>query len=176
MNELCFPKYFIYLAIDSAGQSKINISSNPRVDAYFLSQYGYHEMYIVQPPQPIWVAEIVLIKLSQISSLLSPTKFQKLSSSLIKELYPLKQLTIQRHDISELSLQEFELSDIGSLLWGRSLLGTEIPELIKSNGIDLPGPLKTGCNTYICNPKIQREAASNYRYSGAAFLQAMWGK
>jgi competence protein ComFA len=165
------PKYFFYLAMGSDGLSKINISSNPRVDAYFLGQHGFHEMHILQPPQSIWVAEIVLKKLSQISDIFTPTKFLKLSSSLIKEITPLKQLTMQQHDINELSLQEFDPPDIGPLLCGRSLLGTEIPELIRSNGIDLPWDPEDWLQYLYLQSQVKREAAVSIDCLGLPFCK-----
>jgi competence protein ComFA len=155
---LLSPKYFIYMAVGAEGKSKLNISSSPRVDAYYLSQYNYNEMDILQPPQPIWIAEIILQKLSA-TSIDHPVRFMKLASSLLKELLPQKKLTMECHNIHELKLSEFNPPDIESLLWGRSLLGTEIPELLRVNGFDLPWDPEDWLQYSYLKSKVKREAA-----------------
>jgi competence protein ComFA len=131
------PKYYLYLALGSAVPDRIEISSNPRVDACLLEDWGYREMRIIQPPLPIWAAERVLAKVHSYPAVGNPSKFLKTTAQLIAENSPVKarQVTVQHHIIHELRLAEFDPPAIESLFWGRSLLGTEVIELLKNNGL-----------------------------------------
>lgn len=153
------PKYFLYLAVGAAGQTRVDISSNPRLDAFLLHFDSFHEMYILQPPQPIWIAELLLEKLRSQAAAVIPARFQKLASGLLKELLPQRRLTMQRHDIEELRLAEFDPPAMESLLNGRSLLGAEIPELLRANGINPPWDPEDWLQYLYLQSRVKREAA-----------------
>jgi competence protein ComFA len=155
---LLSPKYYLYLATNSQGQIKFEISSNPRVDAFILEQEGYHEMHLLQPPQPIWIAELVLAKLRKLPNL-ELKKFLKIAPRLINEVYPQKKITLNRQLTSELKVTEFDPPKIEPLFRGRSLLGTEVPELLSSNGFSLPWDPELWLQYLYLNSKIQRQAA-----------------
>jgi Superfamily II DNA/RNA helicase required for DNA uptake (late competence protein) len=168
---LLSPKYFFYLAIDAAGQGKVDMSSNPRVDAFLLSQQRYYEIYILRPPQPIWIMEIVLPQLRRSLIAFVPAKFHKLASTLIREIQPQRKLTMQRHNIEELKLAEFDPPAIGPLLWGRSLLETEIVELLSANGQEVPWDPEDWLQYLYLQSQVQREAAVGIDSLGLPFCR-----
>lgn len=131
------PLYYIYLAMGPGVPNRIEISSNPRVDACLLEEWGYREMWIIQPPLPIWAAERVLAGVRNYPAVLMPDKFLKITAQRIAENFPVKprQVAIRSHSIPELKLAEFDPPDVEALFWGRSLLGTEVIELLKNNGL-----------------------------------------
>lgn len=144
------------------GKNKIDISSNPRVDAYYLSEFNYGEMYVFQPPLPIWSAELLLRKIRidhAIGQIINPHQLLKAASRILKEIHPHTGLSVQKYQTHELKLEEFEPPDIGALLWGRSLLETEIPELLRVNGIELPWDPEDWLQHLYLQSKVQREAA-----------------
>ncbi|HEX3048928.1 MAG TPA: DEAD/DEAH box helicase family protein [Bacillota bacterium] len=154
------PKYFLYFAQGPQVPNKIQISSNPRVDAYLLEQDGYVEIHIIQPPQPIWIAERVLEQLTQNTAPpKTSAKFFKSVTGLLKVYGGMPQLQINRHDIGNLKLNEFDPPELESILWGRSLLLSEIPSLIKSSGLNLPWDPENWLQALYLQGKVQRIAA-----------------
>ena len=162
------PKYFIYLAIGNQNQPIISITVNPRVDAIYLEKLGYYELLIIQPPQPIWAAEIVLSKLKGFPTALNPAKFLKVASQLTSELLGLstKYFSVVRETISEIKLLDFNPPDIESLVWGRSLLGSEVVELLKSNGLNIPWDPEDWLQYYWLQGYIRREATIGIDFLG----------
>ncbi len=162
MKKLLSPKYFLYLAVSPEGKNKIDISSNPRVDAYYLNEFNYSMIYVFQPPYPIWAAEILLRRLRidhAIGQIISPNQLLKIAARIVKEIFPHTRLAVQKYEIHELKLEEFNLPDIESLFWGRTLLETEIPELFRANGIELPWDPEDWMQYLYLQSKVQREAA-----------------
>jgi competence protein ComFA len=163
-ERLLAPKYFLYLAQGPQVLNKIQISSNPRVDAFLLEQAGYTEIHIIQPPLALWIAERVLDQLTHNTSLPSvsgretPDKFFKTAAGLLKPFSGVKP-QLNRHDISNLKLNEFDLPELESILWGRSLLLSEIPSLIKSSGLNLPWDPENWLQALYLQGKVQRIAA-----------------
>lgn len=129
-------QYYVYLAQGPSQPNRIEISANPRVDACLLEEWGYQEIWTIQPPLPIGAAERVLNEAKSYPAAMTPAKFLKITAQLIAENSPVKtrQVTIRRHIIPELKLAEFDPPPIESLFWGRSLLGTEVIELLKNSG------------------------------------------
>ncbi len=162
MKKLLSPKYFLYLAVSPEGKNKIDVSSNPRVDAYYLNEFNYREMYVFQPPLPIWAAEFLLRKLRidhAIGQIINPHQLLKPANRIVKEILPYVGLSVQKHETHELKLEEFDPPDIEALLWGRALLETEIPELLRANGIELPWDPEDWLQYLYLQSKVQREAA-----------------
>ncbi|HBF38157.1 MAG TPA: hypothetical protein DDW50_12655 [Firmicutes bacterium] len=173
-KNLLSPKYFLYLAMGVAGKNKIDISSNPRVDAYYLSQHGCQEMYIFQPPQPIWAAEILLRRLLSEyneSQWYQPKKLAGLASRILNEVMPQRELKIQHEMVRELKLNEFDPPEIGSLIWGRALLGTEIPGLLHSNGMELPWDPEDWLQYWYLQSELKREASVSVDNLGLPFCR-----
>ncbi len=157
------PKYYVYLAVGPPNQSRIGISANPRVDAFFLEQSGYHELLIIQPPQPIWIAETVLSKLKFVSGSMESRKFSNLAIQYIRELCSLKagNFTVNRRLVADLKLPEFDLPDLEAIFWGRNLLGADVVELIKNHGFDLPWDPEDWLQYLWLQGAVKREAAIN---------------
>ncbi|MCL6589540.1 MAG: DEAD/DEAH box helicase family protein [Firmicutes bacterium] len=175
------PKYFLYCAQGPGVPNKIEITSNPRVDAYFLGDAGYLEIYIIQPPQPLWIAERVLAQLAKNAVLLNaPTrlasiKFFKSAVGLLNAYLQAPRFQMDRHDISSLRLSEFDLPELESILWGRSLLLSEIPSLIKSRGLNLPWDPENWLQALYFQGKIQRTAAVSIDELGFPFCRRCGG-
>jgi competence protein ComFA len=154
------PKYYIYLALGQGVQSRIEISANPRVDACLLEEWGYHEMWIIQPPLPIWVGERVFSMIKSSPAALIPAKFVQITAKSIAENSPVKagQVMARHRTTHDLKLAEFDPPEIESLFWGRSLLGTEVIELLKSNGLNSWDP-EDWLQYLWLQRRIHREAA-----------------
>ena len=165
------PKYYFYLALNSEGQSKIGVTSNPRIDAYLLDQDGFCEMHLLQPPLPVWVAELVVQKVAHTPRVHAPAKFQKIISQLVNEIFPQKHFTLSRYLLYEIKPDTFDPPEIETLFWGRSLLGSEIPELLKANGVELPWDPEDWMQYLYFNGKIQREAAVSRDFLGIPFCK-----
>jgi competence protein ComFA len=159
---LLAPKYYFYLAVGPSNQSRVDISANPRVDAYWLNQWGYHEMYILRPPQPIWIAAKIL-PIIKSDPAIESDKFFKLASKYIRELGPLKanDFILSHQLIADFKLPEFDLPDLESLFWGRNMLGGEVLELIKTHGYNPPWDPEDWLQYLWLQGKIMREAAIN---------------
>ncbi len=159
MKSLLSPQYYVYLALGPSMPNRIEISSNPRVDAYLFEEWGYHEMWIIKPPLPVWAAERVLAKVRAYPAG-APAKFLKITARLIAENSPVKarQVTIHRHAVPELKLAEFDPPAVESFFQGRSLLGTEVIELLKSQGLSSWNP-EDWLQYLWLQRRIQREAA-----------------
>ncbi len=164
------PKYFIYLAFNKYQQSKIEITSNPRIDAYLLYESGYQQLHLLEPPLPIWMAEYILNKLQKYDNW-TVNKFQKSAACLLNEISSCIKLNHRNYDVLELNPLEFEPPDLTSLLWGRSLLGTEIPELIKNSGFDLPWDPEDWLQYFYLHNQIRREAAVTIDSLGLPFCR-----
>ncbi|HBE79159.1 MAG TPA: hypothetical protein DDW65_15500 [Firmicutes bacterium] len=165
------PKYFLYLATGAGLQPRIEMSSNPRVDAFYLNQLGYQEMQILRPPQPIWIVEILLRNLQTNANILFPAKFLKLASSLLQEYLPHLKYTMQRHTIHELRFPEFDPPELEKLFWGRLLLGTEVPELLRVNGIELPWDAEDWLQYQYLQSTLERTAAVSIDILGIPFCR-----
>lgn len=154
------PQYYVYLASGVSVPGRIEISANPRVDACLLEQWGYREMWIIKPPLPICVAERVSAMIRTYPGAFKPDKFFKIGAGLVAENSPLtsREVTIRSQSISELKSIEFDPPNIEPLFWGRSLLGTEVIELLKNNGLS-PWDPEDWLQYLWLQRRIQREAA-----------------
>ncbi|MGE5581296.1 MAG: DEAD/DEAH box helicase family protein [Bacillota bacterium] len=153
------PKYFLYWSIAPEGRISINISSNPKIDAYFLRRSGCREMYLLTPPQPIWIAEKLLARLNRYAPKNEASNLPKMAKRLLKEIYPQKHAAVAKQNINDWQLADIDVPDIKALFWGRALLGTEIPELIKANGYDLPWDPENWLQYLCLHSEVRREAA-----------------
>jgi competence protein ComFA len=165
VKNLLSSKYYVYLAAGPGVPERIEISANPRVDACLLDEWGYREMWIVNPPLPIWAAEQVLAMIGNYSGARNPeagkpAKFLKTTARAIAENSPIRsgQVTMQSHLTAQLTMDGFEPPDIESLFWGRSLLGTEVIDLLKTNGLS-PWDPEDWLQYLLLQRRIGREAS-----------------
>lgn len=153
------PQYFLYLATGPAGQTKLDLTSNPRIDASLLEQKGFQTMQLLRPPQPLWIIETILQKISVEPKHIFPKFFSKRAIQLLKELSPRVHFSCDSLLINDLKLNRFDPPDWEVFFKGRSLLLGEIPELLRSSGQDLPWDPEDWMQYLACEGKVQREAA-----------------
>lgn len=152
------PQYYLYLAVNPAGVSRPGISSNPQLEAYLLDGLGFIEIYLVQPPQPIWVAELFLAALKNVSCFHSPKHFIRWVKASIPGVPGLR-LKLARYSLSELKLRDYEAPEWGEDLSGYNLLLEEIPGFIRSGGYRLGWDPETDLQYLVFHSQIRREAA-----------------
>lgn len=152
------PKYYFYFAIGPQVQSKVQITSNPRVDAYILERAGYQEIYLIQPPQPVWIAEAAFREIVRLQ-IVDQRKFEKIAPRLINEVYPQKHFSLNRFLIKDLRMEDIDLPGEERLFWGKSLLGTEVPGLLNATGCKVPWDPENWLQFLYFHSKIRREAA-----------------
>lgn len=151
-------KYFLYLANGPGLEVKIGLSSNLRIDAAWLEQFGYSELQIYQPPQSLRIAETVLEQL-QAQPGLSSRKFFKKVKQIIVGLGGWHNGRLQSVQLRELASPLPDLADLEQPFWGRCLLGTELPEAIRAFGYNLPWNPEDWMQQLYLQGKIYRIAA-----------------
>ena len=156
------PKYYLYYASDPTGKRRINLTNNPRLEALLLGENGFSEIDLVQPPQPLWIVEAALARLISAHRIDSPAQFKKLALRLIAEIFPQKYLRLEHFETAALSLAEFDLPRIAALFWGRSLLGAEVPELLRAGGYEPPWDAEDWLQALCFNGELRREAAIGF--------------
>ncbi len=165
------PQYFLYLAIGPAGQSKLDLTSNPRVDAGLLGSKGFLTIYLLRPPQPLWIIEIILHKLT-LESGLTPKKFAKRAIQLLKDLSPRIRFSCDSLSINDLKPDRFDPPVLElAFFQGKCLLLTEIPELLRSCGQNLPWDPEDWMQYLACEGKVKREAAVSLDQIGFSYCR-----
>lgn len=165
------PQYFLYLATGPDGRSKVNMTSNPRIDAPFLAAESFQTIHLIRPPQPLWIIESILQRLSGDPKKISPKIFLKRACQSLKELSPRVRFNHEQLPINELLQDRREPPDLAPLLWGRSLLLGEIPELLRSYGQDPAWDAEEWMQYLYCEGKVLREAAVSYDRIGMAYCR-----
>lgn len=153
------PKYFLYLAVGDGKESRLGITSHPRIDAYFLEEAGFEELWVIHPPQPIWLAETVWKNISKGPIPKRLSEFEKLSAGYFHSYLTAIKFKAERFKVSELKPSYLDLPDIGPIFQGRSILGTEVVALLKESGFDLPWDPEEYLEGLVIQSKIGREAA-----------------
>lgn len=154
------PTYFLYLATGPDGLSRLELTSNPRIDVTLLGPKGFQTIYLLQPPQPLWIAENALRKITSYPKYSVPKFFGKYAVQLLKELSPRLRFKCESLSINELKSDRFYPPDMElSFLQGRSLLLTEIPELLRESGQNPPWDAEEWMQYLYCEGKARREAA-----------------
>jgi competence protein ComFA len=160
-------KYFIYMATGPGIPPFFELSNDPRVDAGWLETKGYREIVFLQPPQPIWIAEQVVAELKQHRNGLEPKRFYRVAQRLVNGFRRLKGAELQIRNISALKLATIlDLPGIEELFWGKSLLGSEIPETLANGGYDVPWDPENWMQLLYLQQKIGRRAAVGYNQIG----------
>jgi competence protein ComFA len=159
-------KYFIYMATGPEVPPLFELSNDPRVDAGWLEPKGYREIAFLRPPQPICIAEQVVASLRQYRTGLEPKRFYRVAQRLINGCRRLKSAELQIGNIADLKLVPPDLPGIDELFWGKSLLGTEIPETIANGGYDVPWDPENWMQLLYLQRKIGRRAAVGYNPIG----------
>lgn len=165
------PQYFLYLAIGPEGRSKLDLSSNPRIDAGVLLAAGFQTIYLIRPAQPLWIIENTLAKLSVASRQILPRVFWKRAIRFLEELSPGVHFSRQELAVDELVTDRMEPPDLASLFSGRCLLLGEIPELLRSNGQNLTWDPEEWLQYLYIEEKVIREAAVTYDRIGLAYCR-----
>ena len=152
--------------------SKLDLTSNPKIDAGWLGAKGFNEFYLLRPPQPLWIMEALLEKFSKEPKDIRPKFFVKRAISLLKELSPRIHFSCDKLSVADLMTDRFDSLDIeSSLFQGRSLLLTEIPDLLRKSGQSLPWDAEEWMQYLYCQGKIKREAAVSYDRIGLAYCR-----
>lgn len=165
------PQYFLYLATGPAGRSKLELTSNPRIDACFLAAKGFETIHLIRPPQPLWIIETIYQKLSGETKQLAAKSILKRASQFLKELSPGIHFSCDSLPVNDLAPDRFEPPDSASLFRGRSLLLGEIPELLRSYGEDPGWDAEEWMQYLYCEGKVRREAAVSYDRFGLAYCR-----
>ena len=166
------PQYFLFLATGPGGLAKLDLTSNPRIDAAWLGAKGFDRFYLLRPPQPLWIMEKILAQLTQVPKAITPRLFMKHALVLLKELSPQIRFSCDSLSITDLVTDRFASFDIEpSLFQGRSLLLTEIPDLLRNSGLNLPWDAEEWMQSLYCQGKIKREAAVSYDRIGLAYCR-----
>lgn len=165
------PQYFLYLATGPDGRAKVNLTSNPRIDAGLLIAESYQTIHLIRPAQPLWIIEKIFQSLSGPSKKISPKQFLKRACQSLKELSPRVRFRHERLSLSELLPDPEVPPGLASLFWGRSLLLGEIPELLRSYGQDPSWDAEDWMQYLYYEGKILREAAVSYDRIGQAYCR-----
>ncbi len=165
------PQYFLYLATGTDGQSRLDLTSNPRIDACLLEAKGFHTICLLRPPQPLWIIETALQKLSLDSKHITTKFFLKRAIQILKELSPQVRFSSDSLLLNDIKADGFEPPDLESTFKGRSLLLSEIPELLRNYGHDLPWDAEDWLQYLYCEGNIHREAAVSYDRIGLTYCR-----
>lgn len=155
------PKYFVYWAVGSKGMPRAGMSSNPRIDAGMLATAGYRELWVVRPPQPVWLAEKIVLNLSKAKTFKSLSRFKREIVRIVacQTHLPRRLLTVEAVPLGAGQSSWLQPPDLDRLFQGRSLLGSEIAGFLRAGGYDLPGEPEDWLQPLVLQSKIQREAA-----------------
>jgi competence protein ComFA len=160
------PKYFIYMVTGPGLQSQLQISSNLRIDAAWWFKRGYRELTFFQPAQTIWVAVDVLRQLRKITVGPAPTRFFKLAKRLVKEINHLKYCGYHTESLDGALEQMTFPAGLEQCFWGKCLLSTELPAVIRAAGFDVPWNPEDWMQQMVLEGKISRETAVGYNIWG----------
>ncbi|HOJ78122.1 MAG TPA: helicase-related protein [Bacillota bacterium] len=172
------PKYFVYSVAGKGLIPLVNVTNNPYRDALKLKQAGYQELIVLEPPQPIWVTEKVVQYFKNNSNKI--TKFAKIAADIICENLFQPKVKAQQIKLNELLesdqtyLSEIDqelIEELAKLFWGRSLLSTEIPELLSNSGYNVPWDPENWLQVLSLEGKIIRTAAINTDRFGIPFCR-----
>ncbi len=165
------PQYFLYLATGPTCLSKLDLTSNPRIDVGLLEPKGFTAFYLIRPPQPLWIMENVLDILSR-EPAITPKVFIKRAIQLLKELSPRIRFNYDSLSVTDLVTDRFDSLNIeSSFFQGRSLLLTEIPDLLRNFGQSLPWDAEDWMQHLYCQGKVSREAAVTYDRIGLTYCK-----
>ncbi|MGE5607165.1 MAG: helicase-related protein [Bacteroidota bacterium] len=152
--------------------SKLDLTSNPRIDAGWLESKGFDGFHLLRPPQPLWIMEKILDQLSKEPKAITPRIFMKRAMLLLKEFSPRIRFGCDSFSVTDLTRDRFDSPQIESSFFrGRSLLLTEIPDLLRSSGLNLPWDAEEWMQYFYCQGKIKREAAVSYDRIGLAYCR-----
>lgn len=166
------PQYFLFLATGPGGLAKLDLTSNPRIDAGWLGAQGFDRFCLLRPPQPLWIMEKILAQLTQETKAITPRSFMKRAKVLLKELSPRIRFSCESLSVTDLMTERFAFPHIEpSFLRGRSLLLTEIPDLLRNSGLSLPWDAEEWMQSLYCQGKLKREAAVSYDRIGLAYCR-----
>lgn len=166
------PVYFLYLATGPNGQSKLDLTSNPRIDVGLLEVIGFDTLYLLQPPQPLWIMEQALQKLSREPKWSIPRIFMKRAVQLLKELSPRVRFKCDTLQFVELKTDRYPPLQLDfTPFLGKCLLLSEIPDLLRNAGQNLPWDVEEWMQYLYCEGKVQREAAVSYDRIGFTYCR-----
>ncbi|HYH03697.1 MAG TPA: DEAD/DEAH box helicase [Bacillota bacterium] len=155
------PKYYLYMATGPGLAPKIELSSNPRVDATWLEQSGYQDMTVYYPPQPLWIAETVLQELKK-HRVLQILRFFKIIKVVIQERNGFCYGQLQTHQIADFKMPLPDLTELEMAFRGRCLLGSELPEVIREAGYAVPWNPEDWMQQLYLEGRLHRLAAVGY--------------
>lgn len=153
------PRYFWYMVVGRDLPSQTGISSKPMEDAAFLLDAGYREIWIAKPSLPILAAEHVQGLLVEAGLPSKLTAVKKLVKRAYRGYNLARAPSVEVVSLAKLEVPERELPEIESLLWGKSLLGSEIPGLLRESGYDLPWDTEEWMQVLVLRQLAVREAA-----------------
>ncbi len=153
------PKYSIYLAAGDGVGFRPAVTSNPRLDAWFLNQTGVARMYVANPPVSIFHAELILEELNRIAAPLNPVTFDRYLIPIFRRTIPGVVPLINEYDTLELGVEFSLLPELEQLISGRCLLGTELPDLLAASGIDVPWNPEDWMQALYLHSLVRREAS-----------------
>jgi competence protein ComFA len=168
---LLAPKYFLYLAESDEGRFRVSLSSNPRIDAYFLAEEGFTALQIIKPPLPLYLAEWVLEQLSTPGLKLKSGLFFRMVKRAVQTIQPHRILPPVKLSLAELRPESLDFPDLTGLLQGRILLGTELPELIAAKGLEVPWNPEDWMQYLYFHSRVRREAAVSVDRLGLPFCR-----
>jgi len=154
-------KFFVYLAYGATVEPRVEISGNLRIDALILGRDAYSEFRIITPGVPLWLAEKALLQLKTIKPDKLFKEFERVGVRFLREFSPQIRFSLENLKVAELIEQtpDLEIPEIDFLFWGRSLLATEAPELLRAGGYDPPWDPEDWLQALYLQKRIIREAA-----------------
>lgn len=164
------PKYFVYWAVGSKEISRAGMSVNPRIDAGMLASAGYRELWLVHPPQPIWLAEKMLSDLSKVKTFKNLWRFRRemVRSVARRIILPRRSLTVDAISLDTPQSPWLEPPDLEHFFQGRILLRDEISAHLRRSGYDLPGEPEDWLQALVFQGKLHRQAAVTWDAFGRA--------
>lgn len=153
------PRYFIMAAVGPGLPAKVAVSSHPPTDAGCLAAAGYREIWLIQPPLPLWIAEKVGAQLGTGKLPTTPKAFQKQAVFYLEPYISRRLIRLVVEPISEGMAAETVPSGLERLFQGRIVLGTEIPAVVRENGYDLPWDPEVWMQGLVAQGKVRRKAA-----------------
>lgn len=162
------PRYFIMAAVGLDLPVKIAISSHPQMDADLLAATGYQEMWLIQPPLPLWIAEKVLAQIKPEWLPAKPKAFQKQVSFYLEPYISRRFIRLVVEPVSANRCLDSIPQGLERLFYGRNLLGSEIPTVIRDGGYDLPWDPEVWMQGLVVQGKVRREAAVSRESWGSA--------
>jgi competence protein ComFA len=157
--DVLAPKYSIYLVPGDGAGFRPAITSNPRLDAWFLNQRGISRIYVANPPVSLFFAELILEELNRLPAKLSLATFGRHLKFAFRQTIPGVVPVIKEYDTLELGVQFSLLPELEHLISGRCLLGTELPDRLAASGIEIPWNPEDWMQALYLHSLVRREAA-----------------